>query len=121
VPHQRVICIVEDDDSLRQALVGFLRSLGHEARGYGSAEEFLERGDRDVACVVSDIHLPGLNGIEMVRRLRASGDRAPVIFITAYEEERWSGEAAKSGALCLLRKPFATQDLLDCLDRAFAT
>jgi FixJ family two-component response regulator len=115
-----VISIVEDDDSLRLALVGLLRSLGHEARGFGSAEQFLEHFKGDDACLISDIHLPASSGFEMVRRLREGGDTTPVIFITAREEERWAREAAASGALCLLRKPFATQDLLDCLDRAFA-
>jgi FixJ family two-component response regulator len=116
---ERTISVIEDDESLRQALVGLLRSMAHQAHGYATAEEFLavERGDFD--CVITDIHLPGMNGIEMMRRLRERGDTVPVIVVTAREENKWLAEAKAGGALCLLHKPFETRDLLDCLNRAF--
>ena len=120
VQAERAISIIEDDESLRQALVGLLRSMAHEAHGYGSAEEFLAADQDDLDCVITDIQLPGMNGIEMMRRLRERGDAVPVIVVTARDEKRWQAEARAGGALCLLRKPFETQDLLDCLDRAFA-
>jgi FixJ family two-component response regulator len=113
-----VISIIEDDESLRKALVGLLASMARQARGYGSAEEFLAQRGRGRGCVVTDIQLPGMNGIEMIRRLRERGDDVPVIVITARDEQKWAAEARSVGALCLLRKPFETQDLLDCLDRA---
>jgi FixJ family two-component response regulator len=116
----RAISIIEDDESLREALVGLLRSMAHEARGYGSAEEFLAAHDDGLACIITDIHLPGISGIQMMRQLRERGDSVPVIVVTAREETRWLTEAQAGGALCVLRKPFETQDLLDCLDRAFA-
>lgn len=120
VPAERSVSIIEDDKSLRHALVGLLRSMGHEAHGYATAEEFLAANEGDIDCVITDIHLPGMNGIEMMRRLRERGDTVPVIVVTARDEKRWDAEARAGGALCLLRKPFETQNLLDCLDRAFA-
>jgi len=118
VPRETVISIIEDDESLRSALVSLLRSMAKEARGYASAEEFLAEQDVSSACVITDIQLPRMDGIEMLRRLRARGDDVPVIVITAREEERWALDAKAGGALCLLRKPFEPEALLDCLDRA---
>lgn len=114
----RVISIIEDDESLRDALAGLLRSMAMEAHGHGSAEDFLALGASGSDCVITDVHLPGIDGIEMIRRLRARGDMVPVIVITAWEEKKLAVEAKAAGALCLLRKPFETGDLLDCLDRA---
>ena len=113
-----MISIIDDDDSLRQALVGLFHSIGHEARGFASAEEFLAVGDGLCACVISDVQLPGLNGFEMIRRLRELGYKAPVIMITARNDEGLEAQAAASGALCLLLKPFDTSELLDCVERA---
>lgn len=120
VQAERAISIIEDDESLRQALVGLLRSMAHEAHDYATAEEFLAADEGHLDCVITDIQLPGMNGLEMLRRLRERGNTVPVIIVTARDEQRWRAEAKASGALCLLRKPFETQDLLDCLDRAFA-
>jgi FixJ family two-component response regulator len=120
VQAERAISIVEDDESLRLALVGLLRSMAHEAHGYATAEEFLAADEGDLDCVITDIQLPGMNGLEMLRHLRERGDPVPVIVVTARDEKRWLAEATAGGALCLLRKPFETRDLLDCLDRAFA-
>lgn len=120
VQAERAISIIEDDESLRQALVGLLRSMAHEAHGYATAEEFLAADEGHLDCVITDIQLPGMNGLEMLRHLRERGNTVPVIIVTARDEQRWRAEAKASGALCLLRKPFETQDLLDCLDRAFA-
>ncbi|MBA2934587.1 response regulator [Sphingomonas sp. CGMCC 1.13654] len=102
------------------ALAGLLRSMAHSARGYASAEQFLAEHDGTCACIISDIHLPGMTGIEMLRRLRAAGDPVPVIMITARDVAKWASEAKATGALCLLRKPFEMRDLLDCLDRVLA-
>lgn len=120
MPRETVISIIEDDASLRSALVSLLRSMAQEARGYGSAEEFLAEQDLHSACIITDIQLPKMDGLEMMRRLRERGDDVPVIVVTAREEEKWTLEAKASGALCLLRKPFETKDLLNCLDRALS-
>jgi FixJ family two-component response regulator len=102
VPAERTISIVEDDESLRLALVGLLRSMAHDAYGYRSAEDFLAADESGFDCVITDIHLPGINGIEMMRRLRERGDAVPVIVVTARDEKRWVAEAKAGGALCLL-------------------
>jgi FixJ family two-component response regulator len=118
MPLNPVISIVEDDASLRQALVGLLQSMDHEARGFGSAEEYLAVQDQRCACLITDIQLPGLSGLELTRQLREHGCQVPVIMVTARNEEGLAHQAEASGAMCLLRKPFDTGELLDCLERA---
>jgi FixJ family two-component response regulator len=120
VPPKNAVSIVEDDESLRLALVGLIRSLGHEARGFASAEEYLSVQDGRCACVITDLHLPGITGIEMMLRLRDMGYSVPVIVITARAEAAIKEQAYASGALCVLKKPFDTGALVDCLERALA-
>lgn len=116
-----LISIIDDDDSLRSALVGLVRSLGYRASGFANAEEFLAAGDA-VKCdaIVTDIQMPGLSGIELKERLNAEGCSAPVIMITARSEAGVQERAMASGALCVLKKPFAAEALIDCLERALA-
>lgn len=114
-----LIAIVEDDDSLREAVVGLIESLGHEARGFASAEAFLEAGIGP-DCIVTDITMAGMSGIELKHALDAAGGLAPVIMITARPEEALLERARASGALCVLRKPFTPESLIDCLERALA-
>ena len=116
----KLISIVDDDESLCEAIVGLLRSMGHEARGFGSAEEFLAVRDGSCACVISDVQLPGIDGFEMVRRMREQGCSPPVIMITARTEEALDAEAEAVGAIRLLRKPFDSSELIDCVERALA-
>jgi FixJ family two-component response regulator len=120
VPPKNAVSIVEDDESLRLALVGLIRSLGHDARGFASAEEYLAVQDGQCACVITDLHMPGLSGIEMMQRLRDMGYSVPVIVITARAEAATEQQAYASGALCVLKKPFDTEMLVDCLERALA-
>lgn len=114
------ISIVEDDESLRLALVGLIRSLGYQARGFATAEDFLSVQDGRCGCVITDIQMPGLSGIEMTVRLRELGYTVPVIMITARTEASVEQQAYASGALCVLKKPFDTALLVDCLERALA-
>lgn len=116
-----LISIIDDDDSLRTALVGLVRSLGYRANGFANAEDFLaaDQADRS-AAIVTDIQMPGLSGIELKERLVADGCSAPVIMITARSEEGLKERAFASGALCVLKKPFAAEALIDCLERALA-
>lgn len=114
-----LISVVEDDDSLREAVVGLVESLGHSAQGFPSAEAFLAAGAADVsACVITDIQMPGLSGIDLKLALVASGVSVPVIMITARPEESLHQRARASGAFCLLRKPFTPDALIDCVERA---
>lgn len=117
MPNPALIAIVEDDDSLREAVAGLAESMGYEAVAFASAEAFLE-ADIAPACIVTDITLPGISGIELKQALDAAGRTAPVIMITARPEEAVLERARTSGALCVLRKPFTPAALVDCLERA---
>jgi FixJ family two-component response regulator len=117
---EKFISIVEDDDSLREALIGLLRSTGHKARGFPDAETFLAVRDGQCGCVITDIKLPGLSGIEMTERIRAMGYAVPVIMITARADAGLEDQAQAAGAICMLKKPFETEALLDCVNRALA-
>ncbi|MDO9562359.1 MAG: response regulator [Bradyrhizobium sp.] len=113
-----LISIVDDDASLREALVRLVRSAGYEARDFGSAEHFLACGAVDTfACVITDIQMPGLSGLELGRLLQQEIPRIPVIMITARAEPNLKDEAHASGAACFLRKPFEPNALIDCLER----
>lgn len=116
---ERLIAIVEDDDSLRAAMVGLVRSLGYRASNYPSAEDFLAAGAaKDADCVISDIQMPGMSGIDLKHRLAADGCSVPVILVTARTEQALHDRAKASGAICLLRKPFTAEMLIECLGRA---
>lgn len=116
-----LVSIIDDDDSLRAALVGLVRSLGYRASGYGSAEDFLAGGGAsESACIVTDIQMPGLSGIDLKQHLTQSGCIAPVIMITARTEQALQDRAMASGALCVLKKPFEAEALVACLERALA-
>lgn len=116
-----LVSIIDDDASIRTALVGLVRSLGYEARGFASAEEFLaaDVGVR-TNCIITDIHMPGLSGIELKLRLAAERDETPVIMITGRTEPNLHDRARDCGALCLLTKPFEARDLIACIERALA-
>lgn len=104
-----LIAIVEDDDSMRPALVGLVRSMGYDGEGFGSAETFLASGTaKSAACLVSDYQLPGLSGIELASRLK---NGPPVIIVTARSERGIDTLAVAHGVLCVLRKPFEADDL----------
>jgi FixJ family two-component response regulator len=119
VPQVPVISIVDDDASVREATKGLVRSLGYAAATFASAEEFLS-SDRllDTSCLITDVQMPGVSGIELQSRLAAEGRRMPVIFVTAYPEERIRARALEAGALGFLSKPFRDECLIDCLEKA---
>lgn len=116
-----VISIVDDDASFRRATARLVRSLGHAVAAFGSAEEFLKSDRiRDTVCLISDIHMPGMSGLELQNQLLALGVRLPVIFITAYPESKAREQALASGALGFLNKPFNEDNLIACLDQALS-
>ena len=113
------IAVIDDDDSFRVALVESLQSLGYDASGFVSAEQFVAGGGEGSSdCVITDIQMPGMSGFDLKKLLVARGSAIPVIMITARAGVDLEVKAAASGALCLLRKPFETDALIDCLERA---
>lgn len=114
-----LIAIVDDDESLRAALLGLLRSLGFRGRSYGSSEEFLADGAAAPCdCLLTDYHLPGLSGLELLRRLQSEGSPMPVIVMSGRNETGLRERVFAAGGLCLLTKPFTESQLLHCLGRA---
>jgi FixJ family two-component response regulator len=114
-----MISIVDDDRSLREATKGLVRSFGYGADAFASAEEFLQ-SDRvnDTSCLILDVNMPGLSGIELQRQLIEQGNRMPIIFITAVPEETTRAKALDAGAIGFLCKPFREEWLIDRLDVA---
>lgn len=114
-----MIAVVDDDDSLRLALVGLLRSLGYRSRGYVSSELFVESGSpSNCDCLLTDYHLPGISGLELLRTLRTEGNTTPVIVMSGRNEAGLRERAVAGGASCLLAKPFMEAELLHCLQSA---
>jgi FixJ family two-component response regulator len=114
-----VVSIVDDDETFRRATARLISSLGYAVAAFGSAEEFL-KSDRlaDTACLISDVHMPGMSGIELQNRLIANGQRLPMIFITAFPETKFRAEALAAGALGFLSKPFSEDKLIMYLGQA---
>jgi FixJ family two-component response regulator len=117
-----VISIVDDDESVREATKGLLEARGYSARTFSGAEEFLSsRHLQDTRCLITDVRMPGLNGIELQRLLLDTGHRIPVIFITARQDERTRERALQAGAYGFLSKPFSEEGLMTCLVAALNT
>ena len=118
-----MISIVDDDESVREATKGLVRSLGYNAAAFASAEEFLSSNHvHDTACLVTDLEMPGgLSGIELQSRLAEDGHKIPIIFITAYPEERVRGRAQEGGAFGFFSKPFDEELFIGCLYRAVSS
>lgn len=115
------ISIVDDDESLRFATIDLLNSAGFSCEAFGSAEAWLASANvAKTACLILDIRMPGMSGLELQQRLAAMGHATPIIFMTAYPEERTRRQALNGGALCYLPKPFDDQELLDCVHLALA-
>ena len=110
--------VIDDDDSFRVALVESLSSLGFEARGYAAADDFIA-GNGQGLCnlVITDVHMPGMSGLDLIRHLAASGWKMPVVLITARSDPHLEARAAAAGAACFLKKPFETRKLIECIER----
>ena len=114
-----VVMIVDDDDSMRRAARRLVKSFGLGVDTFASAEDFLASGRlAETACLVLDVHMPGLSGIELQSKLIAEGHRIPVIFITAFADEKTQARALEAGAYAYLIKPFDEDDLLEGIRRA---
>jgi FixJ family two-component response regulator len=114
-----MISIVDDDRSVRKAAELLVKSLGHATATFASAEEFLESGHlADTTCLITDVQMPGMSGVELQSHLAANGHRTPVILVTAFPEEYVRRRALNAGAFGFLSKPFSDDSLIACLDRA---
>ena len=113
-----LVCVVDDDPSLRRALWRLISGAGFSAATYGSAEDFLAADrDRDIGCLVLDVQLTGLTGFELYEQLAASGRSIPVIFITGYDNASTRERARAAGAAAYLTKPFDEDHLIEAIDR----
>ncbi|HUB20090.1 MAG TPA: response regulator [Acidobacteriaceae bacterium] len=121
VANTRRVYIVDDDAGMRAAIEGLLKSAGIQSESYGTAEEFLRANRTDVpSCLILDISLPGMNGLDFQKQLGNAGIQIPIIFITGYGNVPMSVRAMKSGALEFLTKPFDHQELLNAVEQALA-
>jgi FixJ family two-component response regulator len=121
VSQTSLIAIVDDDLAIREALDDLVKSLGYESKLFESAEAFLAFKPRaSVDCMVVDVKMPGLSGIELQSRLNQEGDRPPMIFMTSYHDERTRTAALDGGALAFLGKPVDLTKLIEFIDTALA-
>lgn len=115
-----LVSVVDDDESVRESLPDLLREFGFAARAFSSAEEFLLSDCvEETRCLILDVAMPGMNGLDLQQELRIRGQEIPVIFITAQKDEAIREQAFKQGAVNLLYKPFSDTALLDALNAAF--
>jgi FixJ family two-component response regulator len=114
-----MISIVDDDESVRDATKSLLRSSGYTAQSFSSAEEFLQSAPiEEIDCLVTDVQMPGLSGVELQDRLLSDGHDVPTIFISAFPNPRLERQVLKSGAIAYLRKPFKEEELLEYIGAA---
>lgn len=113
------IAVVEDDESVREATIGLLRSHGFIAKGFASADDFLKSNRiRITSCLIADVQMPNMSGLALYGHLVAVGTPIPTILITAYPDENVRARACNAGVTGYLPKPFSEKDLLDCIAAA---
>jgi FixJ family two-component response regulator len=116
----RIVSIVDDDESIREALQGLMKMAGIPALVFASAEEFLDSGQQSrTGCLIADIRMPGMSGLQLQSKLNSDHHRIPIIFITAHGDESVRIEAVRAGAVEFLTKPFDKEVLLDGVRAAF--
>jgi len=119
MPRVPLIAIVDDDDALRNSLDNLLRSVGFRTHGFSSAEAFLQTHQaHETACLILDVRMAGMNGLELQRQLGAAHWRIPIIFVTAYADDDVRVRALAAGAVDFLSKPCREEDLLKAIEAA---
>ena len=114
-----MVAIVDDDELMRSALQGMMKSVGLASQAFASAEEFLKSGQHEqTACLIADIRMPGMSGIELQAKLKANRCRIPIVFITAHGDARMRIQAMRDGAVEFLTKPFDNAVLLETVHAA---
>ncbi len=115
----KLVAIVDDDDSMRSALLGLMESAELNAQSFASAEEFLQFDKQNlIACLIADIRMPGMSGLELQAQLNADRRRIPIIFITAHGDEKMRMRALRAGAVEFMAKPFNDEALLESVRAA---
>jgi FixJ family two-component response regulator len=121
MPETPLVAIVDDDKSIRNATQDLLKAAGFSTATFADAESFLGSASRaSAACVVADMRMPGRSGLELYQELVASGRGIPTVIITAHPQELAQARAREAGITCYLTKPFAPDDLLECVREAVA-
>jgi FixJ family two-component response regulator len=122
VATQPVISVVDDDESVRESLLGLIRSVGYAVQGFASADEFINSNQlRSTACLILDVRMPGMRGPELQRWLADNHHDIPIIFITAHgDDEEARARALRDGALAYLFKPLSEEALLDAVQKALS-
>ena len=117
-----MIAVVDDDNAVRQATARLVKSVGYNTLTFPSAEEFLKSEKvRDTSCLITDVQMPGLSGLDLQDRLITNGHRIPIIFVTAQPDNIVRARAAKDETVCILAKPYSPGHLLDCVETALRT
>ncbi|MGP9810232.1 response regulator transcription factor [Rhodopseudomonas sp. NSM] len=117
----KIISVIDDDENVRIAIEGLIQSLGLQARGFASAQQFLDSNvSSSTACLITDVQMAGLNGLDLHSLLISEGRAPPVIFITAFPDERIEARARALNAIGFLSKPFDAQTLVQCIHDALA-
>jgi FixJ family two-component response regulator len=117
-----LVAIIDDDESVRATTDSLVRSLGHVVHTFASAEEFLQSSRLDdFACILADVQMPGMSGVQLQDHLHARGYVVPFIFFTAFPDEKTRAQALAAGAICYLTKPFGGDSLIQCLQAALET
>ena len=119
MPRIPLISIVDDDDALRTSLENLIRSVGLRTQGFTSAEAFLSSNHvPETRCLVLDVRMAGMSGLELQRQMAAAKSPIPIIFITAHEDDAQRARALEAGALAFLHKPFYEEELLNAIEAA---
>jgi FixJ family two-component response regulator len=117
-----MISLIDDDASFRLATDSLLRARGYAVRTFSSAAKFLQSPQVDeTSCVITDVQMPGINGLELQTLLRSQGRTVPIIFVTAFPDESVRARAVRDGAVCYLSKPSGAAALVRCVEAALAT
>ena len=118
----RVVSVVDDDQSLRRSLRNLLTSVGFRVETFASAEDFLGSSQQDdTGCLVLDLRMGGMNGLDLLRHLAATGSRIPAVILTAHGDDEARRRSLEAGAIAFLGKPFRTDTLLDAVRQALGT
>jgi FixJ family two-component response regulator len=116
VPKKRMISIVDDDESVREGTIDLVKAMGFAAEAFPSAEDFLKSNRlRNTSCLITDVRMPGMTGLDLHDRLVELGNAIPTILITAFPNDRDQARALRAGVFCYLPKPFDASELLACI------